>query len=53
MNPFLKMINATRIVGAIILALGIAIFIYGMFVSDYVILLELVLEPLWVQYLSF
>ena len=36
MNPFLKMINATRIVGAIILALGIAIFIYGMVVSDYV-----------------
>ena len=36
MNPFLKMIKATRIFGAIILTLGIAIFIYGMFVSDYV-----------------
>ena len=36
MNPFLKMMNATRIFGAIILTLGIAIFIYGMIVSDYV-----------------
>ena len=36
MNPFLKMIKATRNVGGIILTLGIAIFIYGMFVSDYV-----------------
>ena len=36
MNPFLKMIKATRNVGGIILTLGIAIFIYGMIVSDYV-----------------
>jgi len=35
MNPFLKMMNATRIFGAITLALGTAIFIYGMIVSDY------------------
>ena len=36
MDPFLKMIKATRNVGSIILTLGIAIFIYGMFVGDYV-----------------
>ena len=36
MNPFLKMINATRIVGAVTLAIGIAIFLYGMAVSDYI-----------------
>ena len=36
MNPFLKMMNATRIFGAVTLALGTAIFIYGMIVSDYV-----------------
>ena len=35
MNPFLKMMNATRIFGAVTLALGTAIFIYGMIVSDY------------------
>jgi hypothetical protein len=38
MNPFLKMMNATRIFGAVTLALGTAIFIYGMFVSDYVMI---------------
>ena len=38
MNPFLKMMNATRIFGAITLALGTAIFIYGMIVSDYVMI---------------
>ena len=38
MNPFLKMMNATRIFGAITLALGTAIFIYGMIISDYVLL---------------
>lgn len=35
MNPFLKMMNATRIFGAVTLALGTAIFIYGMIVGDY------------------
>jgi hypothetical protein len=38
MNPFLKMIKATRNVGAITLAIGIAIFVYGMIVSDYVVI---------------
>jgi hypothetical protein len=38
MNPFLKMIKATRNVGGVILILGIAIFIYGMIVSDYVVI---------------
>ena len=38
MNPFLKMMNATRIFGAVTLALGTAIFIYGMIVSDYVMI---------------
>ena len=45
MNPFLKMMKATRNFGGITFTLGIAIFIYGMIVSDYVILLELVSEP--------
>ncbi|MFZ0444038.1 MAG: hypothetical protein WAM95_05180 [Bacillus sp. (in: firmicutes)] len=38
MNPFLNMMNATRIFGAVTLALGTAIFIYGMIVSDYVMI---------------
>jgi hypothetical protein len=38
MNPFIKMMNATRIFGAVTLALGTAIFIYGMIVSDYVVI---------------
>ncbi len=36
MNPFIKMITATKTAGAIILTIGIAIFLYGMIVSDYV-----------------
>lgn len=36
MSPFIRMLTATKTVGAIILTIGIAIFIYGMFVSDYV-----------------
>lgn len=38
MNPFVKMMNATRIFGAVTLVLGTAIFIYGMIVSDYVMI---------------
>ena len=36
MNPFFKIITATKITGAIILTIGITIFLYGMIVSDYV-----------------
>ncbi len=36
MNPFIKMLTATKTVGAVILTIGIAIFLYGMIVNDYV-----------------
>ncbi|WP_428910528.1 hypothetical protein [Niallia sp. Krafla_26] len=36
MNPFIKMITATKMVGAIVLTLGIAIFLYGMMIQDYI-----------------
>ena len=35
MESKVKMLNATRYVGGIVLTLGIAIFLYGFFVSDY------------------
>ncbi|WP_338471460.1 hypothetical protein R4Z10_01385 [Niallia sp. XMNu-256] len=36
MNPFARMLTATKTVGAIILTIGIATFLYGMIVNDYV-----------------
>ena len=36
MDPLLKMIMATRLVGGIVLTIGITIFICGIIVSDYV-----------------
>jgi len=38
MDPLLKILMVTRYVGAIILAIGIAIFIYGMIVNDFVVI---------------
>lgn len=35
MESRLKLLNATKYVGAILLTMGIAIFLYGSFVSDY------------------
>ncbi len=35
MESRLKLLNATKYVGAILLTMGIAIFLYGFFVSDY------------------
>ena len=35
METRLKILNATRYVGGIVLTMGIAIFLYGFFVSDY------------------
>ncbi|WP_339253940.1 hypothetical protein NSQ43_06090 [Sporosarcina sp. FSL W8-0480] len=35
MDSKLKMLNAVKIVGFTILTIGIAIFLYGFFVSDY------------------
>jgi len=35
METKLKILNAVKIVGLIILAIGISIFLYGFFVSDY------------------
>ncbi|MEH7346757.1 hypothetical protein V7122_23185 [Bacillus sp. JJ1532] len=38
MESKLKILNATKSVGYTVLAIGIAIFLYGFFVSDYSIL---------------
>ena len=35
MESKLKMLNAVKIVGLTVLAIGISIFLYGFFVSDY------------------
>ena len=35
MKSFLPILNATKYVGGSILILGIALFLYGFFVSDY------------------
>ncbi|MDW0117861.1 hypothetical protein QTL97_13015 [Sporosarcina thermotolerans] len=35
MDSRLKMLNAVKVVGLTILTIGIAIFLYGFFVSDY------------------
>ena len=35
MEKYKNMLNATRFAGATLLSIGIAIFLYGVFISDY------------------